>query len=593
LKLNLNNKRLQTQEGKNINVNNNYINSILSGANSYKDSNSNLKTNDENNNRINNNIKVQNINNYIIDVHKYKINLIGNSNYYKNMNLIEFYKKLHIPKRYNKFISDSNKKNITTKNDKNDNNNNIFIKQNYNNFINSNNNKRNINKYISSEKKNINSKLRHLSDLNLSTNNHATKNQVNQVNIKSEAVEKIKSPYHNKKENSKIQKRNIKLNVADQKITKSKSDEKDKAPSKLKLKKKLKKYSPLKFQSEHSHKIKNKIKIPNRNPNKNIDSASKTFFTTSIIKENISLNKEHIPNKTDNDNNTDLSANNNINNKNIKNDKIKNLKLLSIKNNQNKIPLNKKGMIYHKKFINLNKRKNNSVENEHHKKKYNLDISNLNNINHQNYSLISLYSNQIRNNVNIEKIKKKIMSNIPNVNNNNSLSSFRKNQNNITRKKRFFSQERAKKYSPIKLNSNPGISKDVNFLNNYKNSKKENTKHISNNKDPNYNNLNNLPSLICCKSSIKQIKEVVKKVFASKLYAGNNGNNSMINTFYLNSNAILRCKLINKFYNLYFELHISFYKDSQKYVLIKPNLLKGNKLIFMKLFEKIKNELLK
>ena len=67
----------------------------------------------------------------------------------------------------------------------------------------------------------------------------------------------------------------------------------------------------------------------------------------------------------------------------------------------------------------------------------------------------------------------------------------------------------------------------------------------------------------------------------------------MINTFYLNSNAILRCKLINKFYNLYFELHISFYKDSQKYVLIKPNLLKGNKLIFMKLFEKIKNELLK
>ena len=66
----------------------------------------------------------------------------------------------------------------------------------------------------------------------------------------------------------------------------------------------------------------------------------------------------------------------------------------------------------------------------------------------------------------------------------------------------------------------------------------------------------------------------------------------MINTFYSNSNVVLRCKLINKLCNLYFELHISSNKESQKYVLIKPNLLKGNKLFFMKLFGKIKDELL-
>ena len=58
LNINLNNNRLQTQEANNVHMNSNYINSAFSGTNSYKDSNSNLKYNDENNNRINNNIKV-------------------------------------------------------------------------------------------------------------------------------------------------------------------------------------------------------------------------------------------------------------------------------------------------------------------------------------------------------------------------------------------------------------------------------------------------------------------------------------------------------------------------------------------------------
>ena len=562
LNINLNNNRLQTQEANNVHMNSNYINSAFSGTNSYKDSNSNLKYNDENNNRINNNIKVQNINNYIIDVHKYKINLIGNSNYYKNMNLLDFYKKINNPKKYNKFISNSNKKNTTAIN----NNNNISLKQNNN--IPINNNKRSINKYLSSENNNNKiSNIRHLSDLEISTNNNIIKNQSNQK-IKSETVMTNKS---REKEKEKY------LNYINQKVIKSKSDEKDK----IKLDK-LKKYSPFEYKSDQSHRIKNKIKLlKNRNPNKIND-----YFSNSITNENISLTKEPISNKTDIYNKTEISNNNNYDKD--KNNNIKNLKFLSIKSKKNKTPLNKKEMIYHKKFINLNKRKNNSVENENHKKKYNLEITDLNNANHHNYSLLSLYTNQLRNNVNIEKIKKKVMNNLSNVK--SSLSSLRENKNNLTRKKRFFSQERVKKFFHIK---------DKNLINNNKDdkinkgSKKEKIKHISISKDQNYiNNINNLPTLICCKGSINRIKEVIKKVFASKYYSGSNINNSMINTFYSNSNVILRCKLINKLCNLYFELNISLYKDSQKYVLIKPYLLKGNKIFFMKLFEKIKNELL-
>ena len=167
LNLNFSNKRLQTQESKNVNINDNYINSTFSGTNSYKNSNSHLKVIDEYNTR-NNNIKVQNINNYIIDVHKYKINLIGNSNYYKDMNLLEFYKKLNNPNRYNKFILNTNKKNIPIKSN---NNNDNEYKLNYLNQIN---NKRSINKYLSNENNNSKlSKIRHLSDLDISPNHYA------------------------------------------------------------------------------------------------------------------------------------------------------------------------------------------------------------------------------------------------------------------------------------------------------------------------------------------------------------------------------------------------------------------------------------
>ena len=564
IKQKIDSKRLQTQENKKNN-NNNYhnINTTFTGTNNYKDSNAV----DENNYKINNNIKVQNINNYIIDVHKYKINLIGNSNYYRNLNLIEFYKKLNNINRYNKYISSSNKKTATSK--AGNKNQNIIIKENYN--ISIPDNKRNINEYLSPE--HITKKIRHLSDLDIpSSNYNFIKNPINQ-NIKSATV-----AYQKNKEKFVNKNKGEKLKIINQKIIKSKSDDKDRISKKNKSKKKFKKYSPIKFQSIKIKKVRNKINIPNRNePNKDLDTINKTFFSNSLINENISKNKNdfHIQTEVNNDN------------------QIKNMKYVSINKNQNKSLLNKKE-IYHKKFINLNKRKYDSLENDHNKKKYHLEIANLNNVNqHHNHSLITLYNNQIKNNKNIEKIKKKIINNLTNFN--HSLSSAKENKDSSTKKKRFSWQERVKEFTQRKPISNLAIIKD-NILykndNNNKNTQiKKETKKENVNQDY-INNINNNPSMICCKASINKIKEVLKKILSNKFYTINNKNNTTINTYYSNSSIVLRCKLINKLCNLYFELHISLCKDSQKYVIIKPNLLNGNKLFFMKLFSNLKSELL-
>ena len=319
--------------------------------------------------------------------------------------------------------------------------------------------------------------------------------------------------------------------------------------------------------------------MQNRNQNLGLGGANKTFFTNSLINDNIS-------------NNIDIQTKTEINDYSIKTKNIKNLKYISIIKNPNKSSIyNKKEIIYPKKFINLNKRKNNSVENEHHKKKFNLDLSNLGNAsNHNNYSLITSFTNQIKNDKNLEKLNKKIRNNISN--NSHSITNRKENRVNSAKVKRFLSQEKAKKYYKINPNSNTEIVKDAIKTN--KNSqkdnelKKENKEKIYNN----MNNMNNSPSIICCKSSINKIKSAIRNIFSNKLYSvTNNNNNLIINTFNSNSNVILRCKLVNKICNLYFELHISFCKDSQKYVLIKPNLLSGNKSFFMKFFEKFKNEL--
>ena len=504
----INNKRLQTQETKQVAKmnNNNLLNSSFSGTYSHKDS----KMFEENNNKINNNIKVQNINNYIIDVHKYKINLIGNN---KNINLIEFQKKLNNLNRYNKYIyiSSSNKKNSISIQEK------------------------------TSKKK---SKIRHLSDMDIQSNN-----PLNQ-NFKSEITNK-------KKSEEKTIKDRIKINY--KKIIKSKSDNKDKEKN-----------------NNHTKKIKEIINVQNRNQNLGLGGVNKTFFTNSLINDNIS-------------NNIDIQTKTEINNYSIKTKNIKNLKYISIIKNPNKSSIyNKKEIIYPKKFINLNKRKNNSVENEHHKKKFNLDLSNLGNAsNHNNYSLITLFTNQIKNDKNLEKLNKKIRYNISN--NSHSITNTKENRVNSAKVKRFLSQEKAKKYYKINPNSNTEIVKDAIKTN--KNSQKNNELKKEN-KEQIYNNMNNSPSIICCKSSINKIKSAIRNIFSNKLYSvTNNNNNLIINTFNSNSNVILRCKLVNKICNLYFELHISFCKDSQKYVLIKPNLLSGNKSLFMKFFEKFKNEL--
>ena len=504
----INNKRLQTQETKQVVKmnNNNLLNSSFSGTYSHKDS----KMFEENNNKINNNIKVQNINNYIIDVHKYKINLIGNN---KNINLIEFQKKLNNLNRYNKYIyiSSSNKKNSISIQEK------------------------------TSKKK---SKIRHLSDMDIQSNN-----PLNQ-NFKSEITNK-------KKREEKTIKDRIKINY--KKIIKSKSDNKDKEKN-----------------NNHTKKIKEIINVQNRNQNLGLGGVNKTFFTNSLINDNIS-------------NNIDIQTKTEINDYSIKTKNIKNLKYISIIKNPNKSSIyNKKEIIYPKKFINLNKRKNNSVENEHHKKKFNLDLSNLGNAsNHNNYSLITLFTNQIKNDKNLEKLNKKIRNNISN--NSHSITNRKENRVNSAKVKRFLSQEKAKKYYKINPNSNTEIIKDAIKTN--KNSQKNNELKKEN-KEQIYNNMNNSPSVICCKSSINKIKSAIRNIFSNKLYSvTNNNNNLIINTFNSNSNVILRCKLVNKICNLYFELHISFCKDSQKYVLIKPNLLSGNKSFFMKFFEKFKNEL--
>jgi hypothetical protein len=174
------------------------------------------------------------------------------------VNLIEFHKKINNLNRYNKFISSSNKKN--------------YIQNN-----------KNINNNSSNEKNKKKSKIRHLSDMDIPSND-----PLNQ-NFKSEIT-------NQKKSEEKTIKDNIKINY--KKIIKSKSDNKDKDKN-----------------NEHSKKNKEIINVQNRNQNLNLDRVNKTFFTNSIINENIS-------------NNIDIQTKTEINDYNIKTKNIKNLKYI-------------------------------------------------------------------------------------------------------------------------------------------------------------------------------------------------------------------------------------------------------------------------
>ena len=99
------NKRNESQEYKNIHNDNNYINTSTTNiTNGQRESSSVSKIKKElatnNQPKINyisnkiNNLQVKNINNYNIDIYKYKINLINNNpSYLKEINIQDFCKK--------------------------------------------------------------------------------------------------------------------------------------------------------------------------------------------------------------------------------------------------------------------------------------------------------------------------------------------------------------------------------------------------------------------------------------------------------------------------------------------------------------------
>ena len=78
----------------------------------------------------------------------------------------------------------------------------------------------------------------------------------------------------------------------------------------------------------------------------------------------------------------------------------------------------------------------------------------------------------------------------------------------------------------------------------------------------------------------------------AKIFFKNDKNNCIINVVVSYSGAILKCKNFNKINNLNFELHVSSFKDIKNYALIRPTLINGNNMVFLELFEKLKNELL-
>ena len=213
-----------------------------------------------------------------------------------------------------------------------------------------------------------------------------------------------------------------------------------------------------------------------------------------------------------------------------------------------------------------------------------------NNNKNYNNSLIILKSNKAKNK-NILKIdnKKLFNSSIKNINNDNIKSSISNNKRIIFKKKYCLSQEKVNKNFYLNHNAfNLSLkSKNSNFQNNKIITKNENLNHNNFYEKKVVDKINKIPSLICCKCSIDKIKETIEKIIFK-----NDKNNSLTNIISSYCGIILKCKCINKMYNLIFELHVSSFNDAKNYILIKPSLLKGNKMIFFELFEKVKNELL-
>jgi hypothetical protein len=252
---------------------------------------------------------------------------------------------------------------------------------------------------------------------------------------------------------------------------------------------------------------------------------------------------------------------------------------------------NKKNMIYHKKFINLNKRYNNSVETNERRHKY--VLYNPNNNKYFNNSLFSIVSN---------KNKKRVINN----NNSTSLKTNNnkrsiKNLKSITiRKNNFFSQEKPKNFCklirfsiPTKSknsgNKNKSVGNNNNSNNNNKLIKNENSKNLNDlNALALIEKINKIPTLVCCKCSIEKIKEIIIKIFLN-----NDKNNGIITVNKKFPNVIIKCNIINKNIISCFEFNVSILNDANNYIMIKPSLTKGDRITFFELFEKAKKELLK
>ena len=615
------NKRNESQEYKNIHNDYNYMNTSTTNiTNGQKESAFISKNKNELSpnvqpknisigNKINN-LRVKNINNYNIDIYKYKINLINNNpNYLKEINLQDFCKKLndihnmHNINRYNKFISvNQNKKN-------NYNNKTSLKKKKYaNNSINLNqNNNLIINKYLITENNRgiyKQSCPSHLNCFDMYINGNS-KNKINPV-LYSEKSNKKRRVINLVNEHEKMKLKQFNNKSMDRNILKS-----------YKIPNKIKKFMPFKIQNGRANSlefkdIKSKYIFNNRNLNpllKKYLEISNTYCSNGSNK-NIALWKEKTPK---NNLITEINQNNNrinilnsdINNKFMKRSKNYSLDIRNdvkyIDNLNNNSIFNKNNMIYHKKFINTNKRYNNSVENNQRKKNYYLDLVNSNTNNKQfNNSLIVL--NNKNNNKNKDsnifkknEHKKYLDTSKNSIHNDNIKSSVKNLKGILLNKNNSLSQEKVNKkhnliIDPFNFSKKAKIisNKKIAFSNVLKNFNKDNIKKKNNyNENKIIDKINKIPGLICCRTSDDKIEELVERI-----YFKNDKINSKINVVNSYSGTILKCNILNKIYDFSFELHISNFKDYKNYILIRPSLIKGNNSLFFELFEKFKNELL-
>ena len=601
------NKRNVSQENKNKhNDNINISNTNISNGqkDSIKTQNSiSINIHPKINNKINN-IRVRNINNYNIDIYKYKINLINNTSYLKEMNLQEIYKKIndiHNINRYNKFIS-------TNKNKKNSNNNRINIKKKkfYNNSIKINkNNNLIINKYFITEnnpkiyKKSFPNHINYI-DTFINGNNKYKNNPI----LLSEKAKRKREIIETINDIDKMKLKKLYNKSLDNNYLKAN-----------KILKTNRRYLPFKISTNRPNSMENDFRNKNtfneRNlPNKFIEINNTGFsnesnYKSPVLKDKNSKNNNLITDLFDNQykiNELDYDIKDKINkhSKNYSYELRNNYKY--IENTNNNLNFKYKNMVYHKKFILPNKRYNNSVETQPRKKKYIMDLFNSNSNNKQlNNSLISLNINKYRNKDNIfKKIEKKknfttSKNNIPY--NYNIKTSMNNHSSMLVKRNYFQSLEKVNRKfklvnSPFKIAKNSKIlhiknNSVVSSIHNNKNIKSENNKPNIYYQRNIINKINKFPALICCKCSIDKIKEKIEKIFCK-----NDKNNSIINFVNSYSGIILKCKTMNKIYNLDFEIHISPFNDDKKYSLIKPNLIKGNNVMFFELYEKLKNELL-